>query len=184
MVREDAPARAAGAIAPAAPSGPGRIAPNGERMAAGRDTAATRAGATRAGATRAGGWDWLVLGAVVALGVAQTADVREAARVAAGFAPLVRTDEDFHRSPAGLGAEYAVVESLRRERPPGTRVALPGDSTLDASRKRFWLALLPEYPIAGDAALVICERPCARPGDALLGRGDRFELRERTGRDR
>ena len=45
----------------------------------------------------------------------------------------------------------------------------------------FWLALLPEFPIASRAEWAICPAPCAGPGDRVVAAGHEFVLVRRGG---
>ena len=74
-----------------------------------------------------------------------------------------------------------ILQRLQAEVPPGTPVSVTGTGRFVARAQRFWLALLPAYPIASNAELRICPIPCAEPGDEELERGGEFVLLRRRG---
>lgn len=117
---------------------------------------------------------------VVLLVAAHTGDVREMAHVARDSQLAIRSEADFYRAPQVLGRDYAIVRFLRREVPPGTPISVRGRGAMLGRSQRFWLALLPEYPVSGGARLRVCADPCAEPGDRMLVRGDGFVLLERA----
>jgi hypothetical protein len=90
------------------------------------------------------------------------------------------SDEDVLRSEPVLGPESPILARLRRDYAPGTPIALPLTSASVTRGQRFWLALLPEYPIASNAELVICPLPCAESGLVLVQRGAEFGLMRRS----
>jgi hypothetical protein len=92
----------------------------------------------------------------------------------------IHSNDDFLRAMGVLGPEFPLLRALRQARAPGTPVSLRMQGESVARGQRFWLALLPEYPIRQGADLVICPRPCAGPGDAVLARGREFELLDRS----
>jgi hypothetical protein len=123
-----------------------------------------------------------ILAAITALGFARAGDLREMVDFARATRDAVRSDDDLLRSPGVLGPEAPLFETLRRQYPPGTAVAVHGHAGSVARAQRFWLALLPLYPIRGDAALRLCPHPCDEPGDRVLARGVELVLLDRSGR--
>ncbi len=120
-----------------------------------------------------------LLAAFVALLFLRSGDVRENAAVARESAQAIRSDADFFRSHPLLGFEYPILRRLQADVRPGTPVSLTARGRHVARMQRFWLALLPEYPISGTARLAICPTGCERPGDRVMERGDEFVLLER-----
>jgi hypothetical protein len=143
-----------------------------------REQRATPRGGTRWRGWREA-WEPLLLAGLVALVFTRSDDVRKSVRDAAGTQLAIRSDADFFRAPPVLGPEYAILERLQRDFPPGTKVSLVADTRGLARLQHFWLALLPQYPISSRAELAICTVPCARPGDVELERGERFVLLRR-----
>ena len=102
----------------------------------------------------------------------------------AGIAALpaaAYSSEDFLRDPRMLGAEYPVYAALLADFPTGTAVDLPPDESQVERVQRFWLALLPEYPIRSGAELCICPADELDPQDRVLARGKFFALVDRRG---
>ena len=129
--------------------------------------------------------DWIELGVlagVVGLGFARSADLAGLTELARETRGAIDSDARFYAAPQVLGPEAPILEALLREQAPGTAVAIEARGDAVARAQRFWLALLPRHPIAADAALVVCPRPCARPGDRELARGAEFVLLDRSGR--
>jgi hypothetical protein len=93
---------------------------------------------------------------------------------------VIRSDADFYRAMAVLGPEHPIADHLYAFVARGTPVAVEGPGRFTARRQRFWIALLPDYPIATDAQLVICPAPCAGPDDTLLAQGQEFQLVRRS----
>ncbi len=127
-----------------------------------------------------------VLGCSVALLVligffTATKTQREKVSASRGFIGIVRNDENFYMTNMLLGRDYPLLAHIRKAFPPGTMVAVtPCDrfrypNVLRGRRQRFWLALLPEYPI-GPSKLVICPQDQVRPTDKLIRRGYWFVL--------
>ena len=125
----------------------------------------------------------LVLAIVLTMVAWRASDLATPIEVARMSRAELASDDDLYRSEPILGPEYPILARLRRDHPAGTRVAVPlaGAGTALTRGQRFWLALLPEYPIAGDAELVICPLPCREPGLTLVERGEEFGLLRRGG---
>jgi hypothetical protein len=129
--------------------------------------------------------DWIELGvlaAIVGLGWVRSADLELLVASARATRSAVDSEADFYAAPQVLGPEAPILEALERDQPAGAAVAVEGHGESVARAQRFWLALLPRHPIVGDAALLVCPRPCARPGDVELARGREFVLLDRSGR--
>lgn len=122
----------------------------------------------------------LLLAAILVLGFLRSDDVRQMAELAWQSRSLIRSDADLLRTQMVLGPDYALVERLKREHPPGTPVSVQGRGPSLGRSQRFWLALLPDYPIRADARLVLCPPPCAGAGDRVVAEGDEFVLLERA----
>jgi hypothetical protein len=123
---------------------------------------------------------WLLLALALGLAWQRGADLRALIRDAAPTRGLLRGDDDFFATPLVLGDELPILSHVRRELAPGTAVALSGDGEHEERRQRFWIALLPEYPIASDARWLICPAPCGAPGDEIVARGRAFVLLRRA----
>ena len=70
---------------------------------------------------------------------------------------------------------------VRRELPVGTAISVEPSEAHAERQQRFWLALLPEFPIASRAEWAICPAPCAGPGDRVVAAGHEFVLVRRGG---
>jgi hypothetical protein len=127
---------------------------------------------------------WLLLAAVVALAWLRSADLRALLHDSAPTRGALRSDDDFYAAPLMLGAEVAILHQLRGTLAPGTPVAVEGSGPFEERRQRFWLALLPEYPIASDAEWLLCPAPCGGEGDAVAARGGDFVLLRRAAPER
>jgi hypothetical protein len=86
-------------------------------------------------------------------------------------------DDLLYRSDMMLGDDYVVYAYVRRMHPPGTRIRLEYTPALGGEIggriQRFWLALLPEYPLVDDSPLVLGPRDQTnlkwrQPGDEEL----------------
>jgi len=121
----------------------------------------------------------LVLAAVAALVALRASDLGPLLEVARLSRAELASDEDLFRSEPILGPESPILARLRSDHPPGTPVSLPLRGASVTRGQRFWIALLPEYPVASDAELVICALPCAEPGLELVERGSEFALMRR-----
>jgi hypothetical protein len=131
------------------------------------------------------GWAaWLLLAAVVAGTTLRTADLRALLRDVAPTRGAVQSDADFYATPLVLGEEAAILHYTLRELAPGTAIAVEGSGAFEERRQRFWLALLPQHPIAGDAAWRICPAPCAGDGDTVAVQGRDFVLLRRAAAER
>ena len=123
----------------------------------------------------------LLLAGVIALIFARGGLVREMLAVAELSRPDVRSEEDFERTLPVLGPEYPVLRRLRDDYPPGTSVSVQARGRFVARGQRFWLVLLPTYPVDGGSGLVICPASYATPHDDVLERGHEFVLLRRGG---
>lgn len=123
----------------------------------------------------------LLLAAIVVLVLARSAYLGSMVAVARASRDAIRTDDELLHSVFVLGPEYPILEALRRDH-PGAAVAVEGHDAFVARAQRFWLALLPEHRVTGDADLVVCPRPCAEPGDRVLVHGGEFDLLDRSDR--
>jgi hypothetical protein len=123
---------------------------------------------------------WLLLALVLALAWQHTGDLRTLLRDAAPTRGLLQSDDDFHATPLVLGDEVAILHHIQSTLPPGTPVAVSGSEPFEERRQRFWIALLPEHPIASDAPWLVCPAPCGAPGDAVVARGRDFVLLRRA----
>jgi hypothetical protein len=126
----------------------------------------------------------LVLALVVALVAVRATGLERRFQVARMSEAELQSDEDLLRSEPVLGPEFPILAWLEREHPRGARVSLALSGAAVTRGERFWLALLPRYPIASDADLVICWLPCNDPELSLVARGESFALMRRvaTGR--
>lgn len=122
---------------------------------------------------------WLLLALVLALACWNTRDLRALLRDTAPTHGALRSDDDFYATPLVLGEEVAILRRLE-SLPAGTPVAVTGSGPYEERRQRFWLALLPEHPIASDAELLICPLPCGGPDDRVVARGQDFVLLSRA----
>lgn len=127
-----------------------------------------------------GGGAWLLLAIVLALAWLRTQDLRALLHDTAPTRGALGNDDDFYAAPPVLGDEAPILRYLERRVPPGTPVAVTGDGPFEERRQRFWLALLPEHPIASDADLLICPLPCGGAGDRQVARGRDFALLQRA----
>lgn len=130
-------------------------------------------------------WDreagaWLLLALVLALAWQRTQDLRALLRDAAPTRGVLHSDADFYATPVVLGDEIAILRHIRSALAPGTPVAVTGSGPFEERRQRFWIALLPEHPIASDAPWLVCPAPCGAPGDAVVARGRDFVLLRRA----
>jgi hypothetical protein len=114
---------------------------------------------------------------LVALRASGLGSVLEVARLSRAE---LASDADVLRSEPVLGPESPILARLRSDYAPGTPIALPLSGASVTRGQRFWLALLPEYPIASDAELVICPLPCTEPGLVPVERGAEFGLMRRS----
>lgn len=131
------------------------------------------------------GWAaWLLLAAVVALAWWRTGDLRALLRDSAPTRGVVTSDAVFYATPLVLGPEVEILRYALRELAPGTAIAVEGSGAFEERRQRFWLALLPQYPIAQDAAWRICPAPCAEAGDTVAVQGRDFVLLRRGAAER
>lgn len=127
----------------------------------------------------------IVLASVVALAFLRTDGLRERVSLAEGR----RFDSEaaFFGHHEVLGGDYRLVKRIRREYPAGTPVSVLFEDSYPHTElvriTRLWLALLPDYPISGDAPLVICPpRSCPREdGAEFLANGERLSLVRRAG---
>ena len=122
----------------------------------------------------------LLLAAVAALAWLRTGDLRALLRDVAPTRGAVRSDAELYATPLVLGDETAILRHIARELAPGTPIAVEGSGAFEERRQRFWLALLPQHPIAADAAWRICPAPCAGEGDTVAVRGRDFVLLRRA----
>ena len=118
---------------------------------------------------------WLLLALVGLLAVFRAQELAAPLAEARASRHAIRTERDFERAMAVLGPEHPIVDRLRTLAEPGTPVAVEGPGRFTARRQRFWIALLPDYPIRSDAQWVICPAPC-REGDRVVARGEEFLL--------
>jgi hypothetical protein len=126
------------------------------------------------------GWAaWLLLAAVVTLAWLRTGDLRTLLRDSAPTRGVVTSDAVFYATPLVLGGDVEILRYVVRELAPGTVIAVEGSDAFEERRQRFWLALLPQYPIAQDAAWRICPAPCAGEGDTVAVQGRDFVLLRR-----
>jgi hypothetical protein len=123
---------------------------------------------------------WLVLGVVLALAWIGTSEVRRLVRDTAPTRGRLETDAAFYASPIVLGDNAVILRALQENVPPGTPVSVEGDGGFVQTRQRFWLALLPTWPIAADAEWLLCPNPCGRPEDTLMAGGGQFSLLRRA----
>jgi hypothetical protein len=129
-----------------------------------------------------GASSWGLLALVVLLAATRALDLGEALAEARASRNAIRSDADFYRAMAVLGPEHPIAGHLHASVALGTPIALEGPGRFTARRQRFWIALLPDYPIASDAELVICPAPCVGPDDTLLVQGQEFQLVRRSPR--
>jgi hypothetical protein len=123
----------------------------------------------------------LVLGLVAGFIVLRASSLGPLLEVARASRAELASDEDLFRSEPILGPESPILARLRSEVAPGTPISLPLRRGASITRgQRFWLALLPEYPIASHAELVICPLPCAEAGLDPIERGSEFALMRRS----
>jgi hypothetical protein len=123
----------------------------------------------------------LILGLVAGLIALRASNLGPLVEIARLSRAELANDEDLFRSEPILGPESPILARLRSEVAPGTPISLPLRRDASVTRgQRFWLALLPEYPIASDAELVICPLPCAEPGLDPVEQGSEFALMRRT----
>jgi len=108
--------------------------------------------------------------------------LRRRVRLSREFSDRIRTDADMYRTDVLLGGDYRLIEALRDIFPPGTRVAVADcprsryrTLRILGRRQRFWLPLLPDYPV-GPSDLLICPLDQVRGGDHLVQRGELFAL--------
>jgi hypothetical protein len=130
-------------------------------------------------ARESGAGAWLALAAVAAAAWLATADLRALLVAVAPTRGLVESFSDFLRTPLLLAGEYPLYEHVRRELAPGTPISVEGDGAHEERRQRFWIALLPDYPISPAAQWAICPAPCAGPGDRVVATGAEFVLVQR-----
>ena len=123
---------------------------------------------------------WLLLAAVAVLAWFRTQDLRALLRDVAPTRGALTSDADFYATPLVLGEEIAILREVERALAPGTPVAVEGGGRFEEKRQRFWLALLPEHPIAANAAWRICPAPCADDGGEVVVRGRDFVLLRRA----
>ena len=123
---------------------------------------------------------WLLLASIAALAWHSTGDLRALLRDTAPTRGALRSDADFYAAPPVLGDEVAILRQVERELAPGTPISVEGGGPYEERRQRFWLALLPEHPIAADADWRICPAPCDRAGDTVAARGRDFVLVRRA----
>ncbi len=108
-------------------------------------------------------------------------EVRKRVRNSRQMSRFIHSDNDFYKTPPLLGGDYRLVSSIRKSLPPGTTIAVAACSRskyptpILGRRQRFWLALLPQYPI-GPSPLVICPSDQVTPADRLIQRGQWFAL--------
>jgi hypothetical protein len=122
-------------------------------------------------------FDLLLLLVLLAFVYAATGELRE--RVAFASRTPLRSDADLYRAPVVLADEYPLLEWIRANVPAGTEIAVPWDERFPLRIQRFWLALLPAYPIASDAGLSVCPRSCVGPDDVVLAQANEFVLVDR-----
>jgi hypothetical protein len=123
---------------------------------------------------------WLLLALVAALAAARGRDLAPALAEARASRDAIRSARDFERAMPVLGPEHPIADHLRSSVAPGTPVAVEGPGRFTARRQRFWIALLPDYPIASDAELLICPAPCAGHERSRLASGGEFWLVRRS----
>jgi hypothetical protein len=123
---------------------------------------------------------WLLLAVIAALAWRSTGDLRALVRDSAATRGELRSDADFYAAPPVLGDEVAILRHVERELEPGTPISVEGSGPYEERRQRFWLALLPQHPIAADAEWRICPAPCDGAGDTVAERGRDFVLLRRS----
>ena len=106
----------------------------------------------------------------------KNSDVHEAVTHARNTRASIQRDEDLYRSDPMLGETYAILEKIRRELPEDTSISIPKDNRYTGQIQRFWITLLPQYPIRKKADYVICSRDNILPGDQELEQGGPFVL--------
>ena len=119
---------------------------------------------------------WLLLAVVVVSIGLHGGDVVRQIREARASRGAIQSEDDFYRAAAVVGPEQPLVNEIRATLPTGTPIAVEGDGRFTARRQRFWIALLPDYPVSATAEYAICPAPCAQEGDRLLRRAYEFEL--------
>lgn len=119
---------------------------------------------------------WLALAGVAASAWLATADLRGLLAAVAPTRGLLHSEADFLRTPLVLAGEYPLYEQVRRELAPGTPISVEGEGAHEERKQRFWIALLPEYPISSRADWAICPAPCAGPEDHVVAAGAEFVL--------
>lgn len=133
-----------------------------------------------AGAARtSGAGAWLVLALVAASAWLASSDLRALLHAVAPTRGLVASEQDFLRTPLLLAGEYPLYERILSELPPGTPISVEGDERHVERQQRFWIALLPDFPIASRAEWAICPAPCAGPSDRVVATGMEFVLVQR-----
>lgn len=123
---------------------------------------------------------WLVLGIVLALAWLATADLRQLLRDTGPTRGRLKSDADFYASPIVLGDQGPILRAVQELVPPGTPIAVEGEGDFEQMKQRFWLALLPTWPIAADAGWLLCPTPCGRPADTMVARGGQYVLLQRA----
>ncbi|MFB3891276.1 MAG: hypothetical protein ACE15C_04550 [Phycisphaerae bacterium] len=118
----------------------------------------------------------------------------------------IRNDDDLLKFDAGattpmLGGDWVVLDALRRNFPPGTRVFVdyrpdrmgyvnpdipakedkPLRDFLGGRTQRLWLAMLPDYPIVGSSDVIICPLRYKKPDYRLVQAGPFLALYTRGG---
>jgi hypothetical protein len=123
---------------------------------------------------------WLVLAAVLALAWIETSELRRLLRDTAPTRGQLATDSAFYASPILLGDNEVILRAVQEVVPRGEPIAVDGGDGFEQIKQRFWLALLPTWPIAADAEWLLCPNPCGRPEDTLMAGGGQYSLIRRA----
>jgi hypothetical protein len=115
---------------------------------------------------------WVLVLALAWLG---SGPVRAKLAEARASREVVRDDDAFYRAHAVLGPEMPLFEAVRERLAAGTPIAVTGTGVEGtARRQRFWLTLLPQYPVSDGAATEICPRACLDRASEVLAEGRDF----------
>lgn len=119
---------------------------------------------------------WLGLAVGVALIGLRAEPLRDKLDEARASQGVVTDDRAFYRANAVLGPEAPILEAVRTQLPRGASIRVTGEGSAElvGRRQRFWLALLPDYRVTGDAETEICPRACAQGALEVLAEGASF----------
>lgn len=96
----------------------------------------------------------------------------------------IADEDDFLRRPAVLGPEFGIFAWIRAHVAVGTAVSVPLEDGFDLETlrriTRLWLALLPDYPVASDASLIVCPPAACPPGAPTVVSGRNLRLVRRA----